>query len=218
MNLLKRHTPSPAMIVALVALFVALGGAAYAGVTLSNNSVKSATIKNGEVKTADLANSAVTNAKLKNNAVNAAKVKNGTLEAADFSTSALTALKGNIGPTGPQGPAGPGARWILVSPAGVRVTGSDGVTVASHPFTGEYRIDFGVPTSGKLVLASVSERDNLAASMVIQASPCGVPPGATSDGYTNCQNSTLVNQAAVVIRNAGTNTATDFSFYLTLIP
>jgi hypothetical protein len=31
MNLLKRHTPSPAMIVALIALFVALSGAAYAG-------------------------------------------------------------------------------------------------------------------------------------------------------------------------------------------
>ena len=88
MNLLKRHLPSPAMIVALVALFVALGGAAYAGVTLSNNSVKSATIKNGEVKTADLANSAVTNLKLKNNAVNSAKVKNGSLEAADLSAAA----------------------------------------------------------------------------------------------------------------------------------
>ena len=94
MNLLKRHLPSPAMIVALVALFVALGGAAYAGVTLSNNSVKSATIKNGEVKTADLANSAVTNLKLKNNAVNSAKVKNGSLEAADLSAAAQAALKG----------------------------------------------------------------------------------------------------------------------------
>ena len=53
MNLVKRHMPSPAMIVALVALLVALGGAAYARVTLSNNSVKSATIKSCEVKTAD---------------------------------------------------------------------------------------------------------------------------------------------------------------------
>lgn len=103
MNQLKRHMPSPAMIVALVALFVALGGAAYAGVTLSNNSVKSATIKNGEVKTADLANSAVTNLKLKNNSVNSAKVKNGSLETADLSAAAQTALKGAAGPTGPAG-------------------------------------------------------------------------------------------------------------------
>ena len=107
MNLLKRHLPSPAMIVALVALFVALGGAAYAGVTLSNNSVKSATIKNGEVKTADLANSAVTNLKLKNNAVNSAKVKNGSLEAADLSAAAQAALKG-AEPRVRQGPRAPG--------------------------------------------------------------------------------------------------------------
>lgn len=93
---LIRHTPSPSMIVALVALFVALGGAAYAGVTLSNNTVRSATIVNGQVKTVDLANSAVTNAKLKNNAVNSAKVKDGSLQATDLSPAAQTALKTNV--------------------------------------------------------------------------------------------------------------------------
>ena len=92
MNLLKRHTPSPAMIVALVALFVALGGAAYAGVTLSNNSVTSATIKNGAIKTADLASSAVTSLKLKNNAVNSAKIKNNTVASGDIQDGSLTGV------------------------------------------------------------------------------------------------------------------------------
>ena len=45
--------PSPAMLVALSALFVALGGGAYASVTA--NQVKSVHIKNGEVKNVDLA-------------------------------------------------------------------------------------------------------------------------------------------------------------------
>lgn len=90
MNRLKRHTPSPAMIVALVALFIALGGAAYAGVTLSNNSVRSNHIVNGQVKTVDLANSAVTNAKLRNNAVNSAKVKDASLTGTDVAADSLT--------------------------------------------------------------------------------------------------------------------------------
>jgi hypothetical protein len=91
MSRLRRLIPSPAMIVALVALFVALGGAAYAGVTLSNNTVRSATIVNGQVKTADLANLAVTNAKIKNNAVNAAKVKNSSLTGSDVLDGSLGA-------------------------------------------------------------------------------------------------------------------------------
>jgi len=147
MNLLKRHTPSPAMIVALVALFVALGGAAYAGVTLSNNSVKSATIKNGEVKTVDLANSAVTNAKLKNNAVNSAKVKNGSLEATDLSAAAQAALKGNAGPAGVTGPAGAPAVKLFATVAApgtlVANRSSGASSVTKDPGLGTYRVFFG---------------------------------------------------------------------------
>lgn len=101
MNRLKRYTPSPSMIVAVVALFVALGGAAYAGVMLSNNTVRSSTIVNGQVKTADLASLAVTNAKLNNNAVNAVKVRNGSLtglDVADGSVGAADLGAGSVTP------------------------------------------------------------------------------------------------------------------------
>jgi len=91
MNRLKRHTPSPAMIVAAIALFVALGGAAYAGVTLSNNTVRSGTIVNGQVKTVDLASLSVSNAKLRNNAVNSAKVKNASLTGDDLTDASVGA-------------------------------------------------------------------------------------------------------------------------------
>lgn len=87
---LKRITLSPSMIVAMVALFVALSGGAYATVAL--NQVRSQHIKNGEVKTVDLANSAVTTAKIKNNAVTSAKIKNGTIAAADLAPAAATDL------------------------------------------------------------------------------------------------------------------------------
>jgi len=58
------HVPSPAMIVACVALFVAMGGTSYAAVTLAANSVGTKQIKNGAVTAAKIKNGAVTTAKV----------------------------------------------------------------------------------------------------------------------------------------------------------
>jgi hypothetical protein len=89
MTVIRRHLPSPAMLVACIALVVTLGGVSYAAGVLPENSVG----------TAQLKKKAVTGAKLKRNAVTGAKVKNQTLTTADFRTDQL--------PTGPQGPQGP---------------------------------------------------------------------------------------------------------------
>jgi hypothetical protein len=90
------------MVVALLALFVAMGGVGYAAFKLPNNSVGSK--------------------QLKANAVNASKVKDGSLLAGDFKAGQLPAgqqgLKGDPclpsdpackGPRGDTGPQGPGA-------------------------------------------------------------------------------------------------------------
>ena len=108
-----RLTATPAMIVAAVALFVALGGGAYAGVAL--NEVRSANIKNGEVKTVNLADSAVSPFKLKNNAVSSVKVRNGSLRASDLSAAARATLQGQAGPAGPAGPPGPASAPHLLT-------------------------------------------------------------------------------------------------------
>ena len=82
-----RRLPSPAMVVALIALFVALTGTGYAVTQLPKNSVGTA--------------------QLKNNAVTTVKVKNGTLVKADFRAGQLTpGPKGDPGPKGEQGPQG----------------------------------------------------------------------------------------------------------------
>jgi hypothetical protein len=100
MRRIFRHISSPSMIVVLVALFVAMGGAAYAAVILPVNSVG----------TNQLKNSAVTGAKLASSAVTSAKVKDGSLLALDFKAGQLPAAaqgpKGDTGATGPQGPKG----------------------------------------------------------------------------------------------------------------
>jgi hypothetical protein len=102
-NVVRR--PSPAMIVACIALLVALGGTSVAAVSqLARNSVGTPQLRNG----------AVTNAKLRNNAVNSSKVAARSLLRSDFAPGQLPA-----GPVGPQGPAGPAGAAGPAGPAGV---------------------------------------------------------------------------------------------------
>lgn len=100
------------MVVALLALFISLGGSAYAALNLPKNSVGNKQLKDG----------AVTGAKLHTNAVTSAKVKARSLLATDFKAGQLPAgpqgPKGDSGATGPQGPTGPqGATGPAGAPA-----------------------------------------------------------------------------------------------------
>lgn len=82
----RRKVPSPAMVVACVALIVAMGGTSYAAIALPKNSVGTA--------------------QLKANAVTSAKIQRHTIVAANLNPGTVTALKGAAGPVGPQGAAG----------------------------------------------------------------------------------------------------------------
>jgi hypothetical protein len=91
----RRFRPSPSMVVALVALFVALTGAAYAVTIAPKNSVVSTSIKNGQVKADDIAS----------NAVNGSKVAGGSLGGAQIDESSLdfSLLQSRITGTCPSG-------------------------------------------------------------------------------------------------------------------
>ena len=105
--------PSPAMIVAFIALFVALGGTSYAAIKLPANSVGTTQIKkdavigskvkNGSLTGADLANGSlaggkladgtVTGTQIQDGAVTPAKLADGAVTAAKFADGAVTAAK-----------------------------------------------------------------------------------------------------------------------------
>lgn len=89
---MRPRKPSPAMLVALLALFIALAGSSYAAISLSRNSVQSKHIVDGQVKRSDLGKNAVTSA----------KVADLSLLAKDFKAGQLPA-----GERGPQGATGP---------------------------------------------------------------------------------------------------------------
>jgi hypothetical protein len=90
----KPHRPSPALVIALLALFVAIGGTGYAALKLPKNSVGSNQIRKGAVKNSDIAANAVTGA----------KVRRGSLNASDFKAGTLGG--GGNGARGPRGPKG----------------------------------------------------------------------------------------------------------------
>jgi hypothetical protein len=113
--------PSPAMVVAFIALVVALGGTSYAIQALPSNSVGSKQLKNN----------AVTSKKIKNGSVNSNKVKNGSLMSADFKAGQLPA-----GPQGPRGLTGErGERGLQgeVGPPGPATGAAGGALAGNYP-------------------------------------------------------------------------------------
>jgi hypothetical protein len=86
--------PSPAMVVACIALLVALGGTSGAAVTnVPDNSVGTNKIKNNAVTTPKIKNNAVTAPKIAANAVTAPKIASNAVGGAKIAANAVTGAK-----------------------------------------------------------------------------------------------------------------------------
>lgn len=139
--------PSPAMVVSILALLVAMSGSSYAAIRLSSHSVGFRQLKPGAVHRSDIATGAV----------NSAKVADGSLLAADFKHGQLplgapgaTGAKGAPGAPGSIGPVGPST-----GPASGDLAGTfPSPTIASKAVTTTKLADGGV-TYGKLAVTTV---------------------------------------------------------------
>jgi hypothetical protein len=80
------RAPSPSMIVACVALFVALGGTSYAAIRLPANSVGTKQIKKSAVTAVKVKDATLTGAKIKDASLTGADIANGAVDAAKVGT------------------------------------------------------------------------------------------------------------------------------------
>ena len=108
MSSLMRRRPSPALVIALLALFVALGGTSYAVKKIGSRQIADNSVKSVDVR---------------NNNLTGTDIKDGSLLGGDFAAGQLPA--GPAGPAGPQGPRG------NTGPKGD--TGETGATGAQGP-------------------------------------------------------------------------------------
>jgi hypothetical protein len=127
-----RRLPSPAIVVAAIALLVALGGTSIAAVSQ---------VPRASVGTPQLKNNAVTGAKIAASTITSADVKNGSLLRGDFKAGQIPA-----GPAGPPGPAGLSAREQVSAETTLTALGPKNVT-ATCP-AGKKVIGGGVELSG----------------------------------------------------------------------
>jgi hypothetical protein len=83
-SLLRR--PSPAMIIAVIALFVSLSGVSYG---VATGFIDSREIKNNEVRSRDLRNNEIRTRDLRNNEVRGIDIRNSTVQSRDIAINAV---------------------------------------------------------------------------------------------------------------------------------
>jgi hypothetical protein len=194
MRIVGRRRPSPALVVAIVALVVALGGTSYAAFSLPKNSVGTKQLKNGAVTTNKIKNGAVTGSKMSfagvtvpnalhagsantaGSATNATDATNATnaghATTADSATNAsnASALNGNR------------IRWLLVAPSGTIVSQSGGFTVDTSGGAGNYIVNAGSPVSGHAITITSGWASDPGFRGDSIAGPCGAGPDAIDCG------------------------------------
>jgi len=204
-----------ANVMATVAVFLALGGGAYAAIQLPRNSVGAKQIKR--------------------NAVRSSEVKNRSLKRKDFKKGQIprgkrgktgktgaTGPAGPIGPTGPTGPTGPRGlqglegdegdpapeMWALYN--GSTILASEGVSsITNESITGQYRVTFA---------ENVKDRCAVFAQPAQWVSSGGdpdtvdIPPPHQVTMYGAANPDPPANQVVVAMHlNNGTNTIHPFS-------
>ena len=206
--------PSPALVVATIALFLAAGGTTYA-LTLPANSVGSAQIQRGRVLNSKLGPGSVSNSKMGRNAVTfsklasnqmtAAKIRNASLLGEDLAANTVTGAQideASLGIT----------RFALVDGTGTLAAGSSGVSVASS--TGNtVVVNFGSSVAGRPILATLSGET----PGQIVAAPCGGASSSNPNGVTCAAAFTSPQFVQVQTFNAaGNNASRPFSLSVPL--
>jgi hypothetical protein len=168
-----RRRPSPALVIACIALFLSLGGVSYGVATgfidsreIRNNTVRSIDVRNNSVRTQDIRNNEVRGFDVRNSSIQGRDVAFNTITGADISESSLEKV-----PSATQ--ADSAATATTVGGIGVRrffAKPAPGATVAEVLRSSGFAIEAGCTAGGDAVL----RLDQLAGSPATNASLVGV--------------------------------------------
>jgi hypothetical protein len=180
MRIPRFRRPSPALVIAVLALVVALGGTAYAVKQINGSTIKPRSIPGDRIRNNALTGTQINEARLGrvNEARNATNSKFALRSsAADSAANALDA--GNASALGGNPPSAfqGRIRWAVISTAGTVLDQSGGIASPVPHSGGTYVIDFGADLSRKALLVTPNGTAPPAAS----AAPCGGSlPGAVT--------------------------------------
>ena len=156
MRTFRAGRPSPALVVSVIALVVALGGTSYAAFSVPRNSVGPRQLRKGAVTAAAIHNGAVTAQKIARNAITGRQINVGTLgtvpsaSAANSATTAANAAQAanadNLGGN-PASAYQQKILWARVAPDGTLTAGS-GATSSGLLATGDYEVIFNQSVAG----------------------------------------------------------------------
>jgi hypothetical protein len=132
--MLRRLVPSPSMFVALVALFVALGGSAYAAIVITGKNIRNSTVVGADIK-----NGALASRDLKKDSVGGVAILESRLKTVPSASQAdgLT-------------------RFAVVTNAGSLARGRN-VTSAVRTGVGRYQVTFDRDVRGCAYLATIGD-------------------------------------------------------------
>jgi hypothetical protein len=200
--------PSPALVVALIALFVAMGGTGYAAAT---GSIDGREIKNSTIQGKDVKNSSLTGTDIKNGGLTGSDVKANSLTggAVQESSFAKVPSAGNADTAGTAGTAtnatnfggsSPAAferakQWILVAADGTtKLAGSPDTSIEGGS-TGQFTyVDLGRSSANRPLLVTSNQPSALATNGDVSATPCG---GGAAPGGSTCSVGNDVNHVLV---------------------
>jgi hypothetical protein len=186
------HRPSPAMVVALIALFVAFGGGAYAATQLPKNSVGSTQLKKGAVTPTKLSSAAQTmfstaGPKGPAGATGATGPRGDRGAQGPKGDSGDSGQKGDTGLTGETGQPGPGATvlsWDGVASASPTPTtigtmlGVNFSAVCAMPAPEEAKVEVLISTSDGSLRWDVGTEASDDGTSEGRSTSINVPPGS----------------------------------------
>jgi hypothetical protein len=223
---------SYANVIATLALFIALGGGAYAATKLPNNSIGTKQLKKGAVTGQKVAGDTLTGANINSSTLgtvpsairadNAGSANHATTADsatfADHATAATSAESAssatNAGQLGGIPASGYQSRtmWARVGNGGEVIAQSGGVSLQEHAGTGLYLLHFPQVVAGKAIVVSGRWTGAAAGhSLTFLATPCGLEEADCSLLASNTASDLFIEAT-----EAGT--VRDASFYVTVIP